>query len=131
MADEGTTAHELQCLEHLKRARALGTSIAEYARTHGLKAAVLYDAAKQLRKKGVIADGVRLPELAKSSAEGKPESSDSRFVSVRIERPSAAPYPCSPVLRVQHVRGHVLEFCTWPPAEVMAAALSGGCDDSA
>jgi hypothetical protein len=126
MADEGITSHGLRCVEHLKRARALGTSVAEYARTHGLKARMLYDAAKRLKKKSAIGDGVQ--QLARSSAKGKPESSESRFVSVHIERPSAGPCPCSPVLRVQHVRGHVLEFCAWPPAEVMAAALSGGGD---
>ena len=128
MADEGITSHGLRCLEHLKRARALGTSVAEYARAHGLKARMLYDAAKQLKKKSAIGDGVPLQQLVQSSAKGKSESSESRFVSVHIERPSAGPCPCSPVLRVQHVRGHVLEFCTWPPAEVMAAALSGGGD---
>jgi hypothetical protein len=131
MADEGITSHGLRCLEHLKRARALGTSVAEYARTHGLKARMLYDAAKQLKKKSAIGDGVPLQQLAQSSAKGKPESSESRFVSVRVEGANAGSCPWSPMLRVRHVHGHVLEFGAWPPAEVMAAALSGGGDVAA
>jgi len=44
MADEGgMTAHEARCLEHLKQARALGLSLAQYARAHGLKVRMLYD----------------------------------------------------------------------------------------
>jgi hypothetical protein len=131
MADDGLTEHELQCLEHLKQARALGASVAEYARTHGLKARMLYDGIKELKKKGVIAGSAAWHRLGGSSAESGSASSESGFVSVHIERPSAGPCPSFPVLRVQHVRGHVLEFGTWPPADVLAAALSGGCDATA
>jgi len=125
------TGHGLRCLDHLKRARALGMSVAAYARTHGLKARMLYDAAKLLRIKGVIGAGLASSRVAKSGAAGEAESSASRFVSVRVEGANARSSPWSPVLRVRHVRGHVLEFGAWPPAEVMAVALSGGCDDSA
>jgi hypothetical protein len=76
----------------------------------------------------------------KAVAKRKPEISDSQFVAVRIEHPSVAPCPSSHdvrclehlkqarahglaqyawahglVLRVQHARGHVLEFGSWPP----------------
>ena len=128
MADSGMmTSHELRCLEHLQRARALGSSVAEYARAHGLKSRMLYDADKQLRKKGEICGGVPSRPV-NSSGKGKPEIGESRFVAARIEHPSVPPCPFSPVLRVQHARGHVLEFASWPPAEVMTAALSGGYD---
>ena len=60
MAEEGMTAHELQCFEHLKQARLLGISSAQYARAHGLKVRMIYDAEKQLRKKGVIAGALCL-----------------------------------------------------------------------
>jgi hypothetical protein len=131
MSDEGLTAHELRCLEHLKQARAVGLSIAAYARTHGLKVRMLYDAERQLKMKGVIADGVASQQLARSRAEGNPESSARRFVSVRVEGLSAEPCPWVPVLRVQHVDGHVVEFGSWPPADVLAAALSRGRDAAA
>jgi hypothetical protein len=130
MADKGMTAHELRCLEHLQRARALGSSVAEYARAHGLKSRMLYDADKQLRKKGEICGGSPSGSVD-SIGKGKPEIDESRFVAVRIEHPSLPPCPSSPVLRVQHARGHVLKFASWPPAEVMTAALSGGYDAAA
>jgi hypothetical protein len=41
--------------EHLKQGRALGQSLAQYARAHGLKVRMLYGADSRLRKKGVIA----------------------------------------------------------------------------
>src|SRR5215471_15592188 len=113
MADEGLTAHELSCLEHLKQARALGLSLAQYARDHGLRVKMLYGAENRLRKKGVIA-GASSQQPGKAIAERKPEIGESQFVAVRIEHPSVAP---SPVLRVQHARGHVLEFGSWPPTE--------------
>jgi hypothetical protein len=131
MADEGLTAHGVVCVEHLNQARTLGTSIAAYARSHGLKARMLHDAEQQLKKKGMIADRVSSARRSRSSSEGKPEDSASGFVSVRIDRPSARPFPSLPVLRVRHVRGHVLEFWAWPPAEVLAAVLSGGSDAAA
>lgn len=131
MVDDVLTEHRRQCLEHLKQARALGASVAAYARTHGLKARMLYDGIRELKKKGVIAEGVAWHRLGGSSAGSNSARSESGFVSVHIERPSAGPCPSLPVLRVQHVRGHVLEFGIWPPADVLAAALSGGCDAAA
>ena len=125
MADEGLTAHELRCLEHLNQARALGLSLAQYARAHGLKVRMLYDADNRLRKKGLSA-GMPSQQPAKVIAKPKPEIGESQFVAVRV-----APYPPSPVLRIQHARGHVLEFGSWPPTEVMIAALSGRCDAAA
>lgn len=130
MDDSGLTAHGRRCLEHLKQVRALGTSVAKYAREHGLKARMLYDAEKQRKKKGVIGDSVLSPPLAASTAADESESSESRFVSVRVEHSNSDPRRFLPVLRVQHVRGHVVEFGTWPPAELLAAALTGGCDAS-
>jgi hypothetical protein len=104
--------------------------LAQYARAHGLKVKMLYGAENRLRKKGVIA-GASSQQPGKAITERKPEIGESPFVAVRIERPSVAPCLSSPVLRVQHAGGHVLEFGSWPTAEVMIAALSGGCDAAA
>jgi len=130
MADEGgMTAHEARCLEHLKQARALGLSLAQYARAHGLKVRMLYDLDNRLRKKGLIARPSQRP--AEATARGTPAIDEGQFVAVRVERSSVATCASSPVLRVQHAHGHVLEFGGWPPAEVIIAALSGGCDAAA
>jgi hypothetical protein len=131
MADQGMTVHDLECSGHLKQARALGLSLAEYARAHGLKVRMLYDAGNRLKKKGVIAGALLSQGPAKGSPEGKSENGESQFVAVRVEGPSEPISAFLPVLRVQHARGHLLEFGTWPPADVMAAALLGGCDAAA
>jgi hypothetical protein len=128
MADEGMTAHERRCFEHLKQARTLGMSLAEYSRVRGLKVRVLYDVENRLRKKGVISGGLPSQRSAKKTAEAKPELRGSEFVAVRIEPPNMPNFPPLPALRVQHARGHILEFGTWPPADVMAAVMSGGSD---
>ena len=92
MANEGMTAHELRCLEHLRQARPLGISSAQYARAHGLKVRMIYDAEKQLRKKGVIAGVLPSQRPAKSSTEGKPGIGGSQFVAVRaLSHGSALP----------------------------------------
>ena len=122
MAEEGMTAHEVRCLEHLRQARALGLSLAQYARAHGLKVRMLYDADNRLRKKSLMV-GMPSEQPAKAPAKREPEIGESQFVAVRV-----APDPSSPVLRIQHARGHLLEFGSWPPTEVMIAALSGGRD---
>jgi hypothetical protein len=131
MADREMTVHELECSGHLKQARALGLSLAEYARVHGLKVRMLYDADNRLKKKGVIAGALSSRRLAKDSPEGNSEIGGSQFVAVRVEGSGEPISAFLPVLRVQHARGHRLEFGAWPPADVMAAALLGGCDAAA
>jgi hypothetical protein len=131
MADQGMTVHELECSGHLKQARVLGLSLAEYARAHGLKVRMLYDADNRLKRKGVIAGALSSQRPAKGSPEGKSEIGGSQFVAVRVEGQSEPISAFLPVLRVQHARGHILEFGTWPPADVMAAALLGGRDATA
>ena len=130
MGDEGMTAHEVRCGEHLKQARALGMSLAQYARAHGLRVRMLYDADNRLRKKDLMV-GMPAQQPAKAIAKHKPEIGQSQFVAVRVDGPSIASCSSSLVLRIQHARGHVLEFGSWPPTEVMIAALGGGCDAAA
>jgi hypothetical protein len=131
MADEGMTVHELECCGHLKQAREHGLSLAEYARAHGLKVRMLYDADNRLKKKGVIAGALSWQRATKSRPEGKSAIGGSPFVPVRVEGPSKPISAFLPVLRVQHACGHILEFGSWPPADVMAVALLGGRDDAA
>jgi hypothetical protein len=124
MPKRGLTAHGLLCLEHLKEARSQGTSLAAYARSHGVNVRTLYDADQRLRKKEKSAEAAAAPAAGGSLAEGRCESGASRFVSVRIVPAGAESSAAAPVLRLRHARGHVLEFGAWPPAEVLQAALS-------
>jgi hypothetical protein len=91
---------------------------------------MLYDVDNRLKKKGLIA-GMPSRQPGKAVAKRKPEIAESQFVAVRVEAPGEPISAFLPVLRVQHARGHILEFGTWPPADVMTAALSGGCDAAA
>ena len=125
------TEHQRECLEHMRRARTLGMSLVGYERCHGIKARMLYDAAAQLRKKGIIGGDVNAVGLAKQGREAVAAAEKSPFVTVRIAAAKAPRGDFIPVLRLNHERGHVLEFGIWPPAEMMAVILAGWHDDTA
>lgn len=127
----GLTEHERQCLEHMRRARALGMSLVGYERSHGIKARMLYDVAARLKKKGMIGGDVKPEGLVKRCTEAIARDEKSPFVTVRIAPTKAPRGDFIPVLRLSHERGHVLEFGVWPPAEMMAVILAGGHDDTA
>lgn len=124
--DQDLTEHQQRCFEHLKQARALDQSLVEYARAYGLQVRVLYDAAAQLRKKGVIAGAVKPVERSRARSEAVADRKKSAFVAVHIEAAKAQNFV--PVLRLNHIQGHVLEFGSWPPPEVMTTILTAGRD---
>ena len=128
--EDGLTVHQRQCLEHLRRARALGLSLREYAGNHGPKVRVLYDAVVQFRRMGVLAELMTADRSDRSRAEPVTEKS-SPFVAVRMAPERAALVSSLQVPRVRHVSGHVLEFDSWPPADVLGAILAGGHDVAA
>lgn len=127
--DAGLTEHERQCLEHVRQARAGGMRLSQYAHAHGLRVRMLYDAVVQLKKKGVIAGDMRPVRLPKGRSEAVGDNEKSRFVAVRIQTAPAPTANFLPVLRLNHVSGHVLEFGSWPPAEVMTTILAAGRHD--
>ena len=124
--DAGLTEHERGCLEHVRQARAGGMRLSQYAGVHGLSVRMLYDATAQLKKKGMIAGGVNPLGLAKQGCDAKAGAEKSPFVAVRVAPGQASAGCFLPILRLNHVRGHVLEFGSWPPAEVLAVILAGG-----
>ena len=125
------TQHQRDCLEHLRQAEAQGLSLTEYARAHGVKVRMLYDAIVHFRRRGMMAKAVKGAQPRKPRVERKSTELTSPFVAVRIE-PEQAPMGRSfPVLRLEHAGGHVLEFGSWPPADVLAAILAGGHDAAA
>lgn len=124
--DEQLTAHQRQCLEHLRRAQALEMPLTVYAREHGIKARMLYDTVVHLRRRGVLAEVMKAEDPGQPRV--KPAQKVSPFVAVRVEALPTMADSSAPVLRLKHVGGHVLEFGSWPPAEVLAAALAGGRD---
>ena len=126
--EDGLTEHQRHCLEHLRRAQALDMSLTEYARAHGVKVRMLYDAVVHFRRTGMMAMAVKGAQPRKPRVERKSTELTSPFVAVRVE-PEQAPMGRSfPVLRLQHVGGHVLEFGAWPAADFLKAILTEGRD---
>ena len=72
--DGELTKHQRHCLKHLRQAEALGLSLTEYARAHGVKVRMLYDAVVHFRRRGMMAKAVKGAQLRKplpaSSARG-------------------------------------------------------------
>ena len=118
------TKHQRQCLEHLRQAEALGMSLTAYARAHGVKVRMLYDAVVHFRRTGMMAKAEKRAPPRNPRVERQSTELASPFVAVRIE-PDRTPFP---ILRLQHVGGHVLEFGAWPAAEFLKAILVEGRD---
>ncbi|MGC8537328.1 MAG: hypothetical protein ACP5QR_17780 [Rhizomicrobium sp.] len=129
--DDGLTEHQRHCLEHLRRAEALGLSLTEYARAHGVKVRMLYDAVVHFRRRGMMAKTVKVSGPRKPREERQSTELAGPFVAVRVEPEQTRTDRLLPFLRLQHVGGHVLEFGAWPPADVLAVILAGGHDVTA
>lgn len=124
------TALERRCLEHLRLAHAQGMGLTAYARSTGLKFRMLYDAKCRLIEKGVDIGGCVAAARTRGTA-GNEQGGASGFVAVRVAESARSPGLEAPILRVRHAEGHVLEFGSWPPAELMARILAGGVDAAA
>lgn len=124
---EGLTAGERRYLEHVRRARAKGLALSDYARSIGMNPYALYSMRRQMRRKGVLA-----PATAGSAAAGKEEPASARrgreFVAVRVAQPhqSMVPVGSGMLCRLTHPSGWVIECGSWPPAQWLAECLAGG-----
>jgi hypothetical protein len=80
------TARQREWLAHLTKAWNAGETVRGYARRRGLSEHTLYQAAKDLRKKGVA-----LPSRRATKAPAGPRAAATRacFVEVRAKRPAA------------------------------------------
>ena len=67
--DGELTKHQRHCLEHLRQAEALDMSLTEYARVHGVKVRMLYDAVVHFRRRGMMAKAVKVSGLRKPREE--------------------------------------------------------------
>jgi len=121
------TKRERECLEHLRSAEGLDVSLKEYADSFGVDVNFLYNVKSRLMRKGVLARARRKP-AAGDGVEDSPARAPSPFVAVRVEETAAPVAKPSPVLRLKHRRGHVLEFAQWPPVALLTALLGEACD---
>ena len=86
----GLTPRQREWLGHLRKASRAGESVRVYAKRLGLSEQALYQAAKDLRRKGVLAPtGRSSRKVAGPATVGLP----ARFVEVRAIREAAAETP--------------------------------------
>ena len=109
MRGKDLTGLQRQAVEHMERARSQGLALSDYARAQGVSVRQIYDAASQLRRKGV------LPSAATSPA--------SPFVAVKVLAPSSR---C--VCRIADGSGFMIECLEWPPAPWLASLAASAAD---
>jgi hypothetical protein len=88
----GLTARQREWLGHLRRAWAGKETVRAYARRHGLSEYALYQAAKDLRRKGVLAPSGR---RAKAQRAVEAASAPARFVEVRATEAASVERLCA------------------------------------
>jgi|SRR5579863_3580197 hypothetical protein len=103
------TALQRQALEHVQRARSQGMTLSDYARAQGISVRQVYDAAAQLRRKGLL-------PVAPAAAKQK-------FVALKVMAPSAR---C--VCRIVGAGGALIECLEWPPAAWLATLAASAPD---
>jgi len=116
---EQLTEREQQVLDHLRKARELGSTLVEYASGIGLDVKELYTVRQRLVRKGVIA--------GKPKTQGQDKFGP--FAPVRIVPPASM--SSTLVCRLVHPSGWVIECGSFPQASWMAAVLAGGAHAAA
>jgi hypothetical protein len=109
------TRTEQGWLTHLRRAQTQGTTLVEYGRSAGVKVGSLYEAKRQLARRGI--------RIGDSSA-GAPADPAGEFIAVRV-----APSPVRSaelVCRLRHPSGWEIDCASWPQAAWMAELFGGG-----
>jgi hypothetical protein len=83
----GVTPRQREWLGHLRRCSSAGESVRAYAKRRGLSEHALYQAAKELRRKGVRVPSRR---ASRQAAARRAAAVPSRFVEVQATRPAIA-----------------------------------------
>jgi hypothetical protein len=86
----GLTPRQREWLRHLRKAERVGT-VRAYAQRHGLSEHAMYQAAKDLRRKGVLAPTGRT--ATKGVARRSVGARGPRFVEVKASRPTPPEMP--------------------------------------
>jgi hypothetical protein len=101
----GLTPRQREWLRHLRKAEGAGETVRAYAQRHGLSEHALYQAAKDLRRKGVLAPAGRTPR--KRAARRSVVAQGPRFVEVKASH--AAPPETPSAWRARLPNGVVVE----------------------
>jgi len=100
----GLTPRQRGWLGHLRKAAGAGEAVRAYAKRHGLSEHALYQAAKELRRKGVLAPAQRASR--RPAARAAPVAR-TRFVEVKAARPT--PVEMAGAWRARLPNGVVIE----------------------
>ena len=118
VTSEKLTERERTCVEHFRQAAERGGSFAEYCRANGLKANEWHGV-----RHGMVLKGL-LPRT-KQPAVKRSKEKRSRFVPVQLAR-SASPSPsATPICRVRHPSGWIIEFASLPEVQWLASLMAG------
>ena len=109
MRGKDLTVLQRRAVEHMERARSQGLALSDYARAQGVSVRRIYDAASQLRRRGV------LPPASSSAS--------SPFVTVKVLAPTGR-YVC----RIVGSCGVMIECLEWPPAPWLASLAARAAD---
>lgn len=105
-------------LEHLQRAQIRGVTLVEYARSAGVTVGSLYEAKRELGRRGVRLEGAAAPR-AKGAG----------FIPVQVL--SGLPRDAGQALcRLHGPGGWLIECSEWPQAGWVARVMAGGAHDS-
>lgn len=108
------TRREQRYTEHAQRAQAQGLTLAQYCRESGVNVQSLYNAKRELRRKGAL-ETVAQPKT----------NEPAKFIAVRVAH--AAPSTAAgTVCRLRSANGWVLECASWPSASWVVECLGGG-----
>jgi hypothetical protein len=119
LATGNLSERERTYLEHVKQARELGVSLAEYCRTFELDVREWYAVKRELVRRGVLPGQGSKAEMeeGEDSTEGP-----SAFIPVRITPSTSSPSPV--ICRIRHPHGWVFECMTMPEASWVAALVA-------
>jgi hypothetical protein len=115
---EALTEREQEALERMREAQKQGVTLKAYAAKMGLDVGQLYDLRRRLVRKGAF--GALPPRKPRKSRKA------TAFVPVRVVPAGTVPSGTSPMCRLLHPGGWVLECDGLPPASWVAAVLTGG-----
>ena len=121
---------ERQGLDHLRQAKDLGVSLAEYCRSFDLDLNLWYRIKQKLVRKGLVEKGEARKMAKLAEAPVLPPEKPPAFARVQIAAvpelgspPAVMPVPVA--CRIVHPSGWVVECGTFPPASWLATVLAG------
>jgi hypothetical protein len=121
---------ERTCVDHLRQAKVLGVSFAEYCRSFDLDLAKWYRVKQALARKGITVTALSVSVAEVCHVEPAAEEKAAPFARVQIATAPAASAPSevgtvAVACRIVHPSGWIVECGILPQASWLAAVLAG------